>query len=42
MQPLNRWGKKVYMFRLGHMTKMATMPIYNKNLKKSSSPETLG
>ena len=24
---------------LGHMTKMATMPIYGKNLKKSSSPE---
>ena len=23
----------------GHMTKMATMPIYGKNLKKSSSPE---
>ena len=24
---------------LGHMTKMAAMPIYGKNLKKSSSPE---
>ena len=23
----------------GHMTKMATMPIYGKNLKKSSSLE---
>ena len=23
----------------GHMTKMASMPIYCKNLKKSSSPE---
>ena len=23
----------------GHMTKMATMPIYGKNLKISSSPE---
>ena len=23
----------------GHMTKMAAMPIYGKNLKKSSSPE---
>ena len=22
-----------------HMTKMAAMPIYGKNLKKSSSPE---
>ena len=26
----------------GHMTKMATMPIYGKNLKKSSSPEPNG
>ena len=26
---------------LGHMTKMATMPIYGKNLKKSSSPESI-
>ena len=24
---------------LGHMTKIAAMPIYGKNLKKSSSPE---
>ena len=27
---------------LGHMTKVAAMPIYGKNLKKSSSPEPLG
>ena len=26
----------------GLMDKMATMPIYGKNLKKSSSPEPLG
>ena len=26
----------------GHLTKMATMPIYGKNLKKSSSPEPKG
>ena len=26
----------------GHMTKMAAMPIYGKNLKKSSSPEPAG
>ena len=26
---------------LGHMTNMATMPIYGKNLKKSSSPEAI-
>ena len=32
-------GTKVYINGLGHMTKMAAMPIYGKNLKKSSSPE---
>ena len=42
MQPLDRGGKKVCVFRLGHMTKMAAMPIYGKKLKKSSSPESLG
>ena len=26
----------------GHITKMAAMPIYGKNLKISSSPETKG
>ena len=26
----------------GHMTKMVAMPIYGKNLKKSSSPEPVG
>ena len=30
---------KVYINSPGHMTKMAAMPIYGKNLKKSSSPE---
>ena len=30
---------KVYLNRPGHMTMMAAMPIYGKNLKKSSSPE---
>ena len=34
-------GKKVYIFGLGHMTKMAAMPIYGKKHKKSSSPEPL-
>ena len=34
MQPLDRGGKKVYIFRPGHITKMAVMPIYGKNLKK--------
>ena len=32
-------GTKVCSNGPGHMTKMATMPIYGKNLKKSSSPE---
>ena len=27
------------MINLGHMTKMATMPIYGKILQKSSSPD---
>ena len=30
---------KVYTNELGHMTNMAAMPIYGKNLKKASSPE---
>ena len=34
MEPLDRGGKKVYIFRPGHMTKMVAMPIYGKNLKK--------
>ena len=32
-------GTKVYINGPGHMTKMAAMPIYGKNLLKSSSPE---
>ena len=30
---------KINTNELGHMTKMAVMPIYGKNFKKSSSPE---
>ena len=30
---------KIYTNELGHMTDMAAMPIYGKNLKKSSSQE---
>ena len=30
---------KIYTNVLGYMTNMAAMPIYYKNLKKSSSPE---
>ena len=31
----------IYTYELGHMTNMAAMSIYGKNLKKSSSPEPL-
>ena len=31
---------KIYTNELGHMTNMATMPIYGQNLKKSS-PEAI-
>ena len=32
---------KIYINELGHMTNMATIPIYVKNLRKSSSPEPI-
>ena len=32
---------KIYINELGHMTNMAAMPMYGKNLKKSSSPERI-
>ena len=32
---------KIYTNELGHMTSMAVMPIDGKNLKKSSSPESI-
>ena len=32
---------KIYTNELGHMTNMAVMPIYGKNLKKSSAPEAI-
>ena len=35
-------GTKVCINGPGHMTKMAAMPIYGKNLQKSSSPEPAG
>ena len=35
-------GTKVCSNGPGHMTKMAAMPIYGKNLKKKSSPEPKG
>ena len=39
MQPLGPLGMKSCSNGLGHMTKMAAMSMYVKNLKKSSSPE---
>ena len=35
-------GTKVCSVGPDHMTKMADMPVYGKNLKKSSSPEPKG
>ena len=42
MEPSWEGGTKVCINGPGHMTKMAAMPIYGKNLKKSSSPEPAG
>ena len=33
MHPSSTGGKKVHIFRPGHMTKMTAMSIYGKNLK---------
>ena len=41
IQPPGPLGKKRISNGLGHMTNMAAMPIYGKNLKKSSSPEPI-
>ena len=32
---------KINTNEMGHMTNMAAMPIYGKNLKKSSTPEPI-
>ena len=32
---------KIYTNEFGHVTNMAAMPIYGKNLKKLSSPEPI-
>ena len=42
MEPPLDGGRKVYSNGPGHMTKMAAMPMYGKNLKKSSSLEPKG
>ena len=41
IQPPGPSGKKSCSNSLGHMTTMAAMPIYGKNLKKYSSPEPI-
>ena len=40
MKALGRMGMKIYTNELDHMTNIA-MPIYSKNLRKSSSPEAI-
>ena len=42
VEPPWEGGTKVCINGPGHMTKMAAMPIYGKNLKKSSSLEPVG
>ena len=32
---------KIYINKLGHMTNIAAILIYDKNLKKSSSPDPI-
>ena len=39
MKAYGRMGMIIYTNELGHMKTVAAMPIYGKNLKKSSSPE---
>ena len=40
MEPPWDGGTKVYWNGRGHMTNMATMPIYGKNIRKSTSRES--
>ena len=42
VEPPWEGGTKVCINVPGHMTKMDAIPIYGKNLKKSSSPEPAG
>ena len=41
IQPPGTLGKKKMFNSLGLMSNMAVMPIYGKNLEKSSSPEPI-
>ena len=40
-ESLRENGNEIYANEWGHMINMAAMPIYGKNLKKSSSPEPI-
>ena len=42
VEPPWEGGTKVCINGPGYLTKMAAMPIYGKNLQKSSSPEPAG
>ena len=39
MKAYGRMGMKIYINELGHMTKMAAMPIFGKKNQKSSALE---
>ena len=41
MKAIGRMGMKIYTNELGHITNMATMPIYGKDIKKSTSSEAI-
>ena len=41
VRPIGFLGKKNCLNGLGHMTKLAAMPIKGKNFKNSSSPEAI-
>ena len=41
VEPCLEVGKKVYINGTGHMTKMAVMLVYGKNLQKSSPTELI-
>ena len=41
MKAKGRIRKKIYINELSHTINMVAMPIYGKNLKKSSSPESI-
>ena len=42
MSAIRYMKMKIYKHDAGHMTKMAAMQLFGKNLQKSSSPEPAG